>query len=415
MSPTPRRFLQASALLFAASNSAFFFQFLFKSLVVRQVPQGDFSVLDSLLGVSSLVSLPVVIFTTIWVRKFAELRARGELGLIRALVGKLNIVCLAYAAIVCAVTILQARTLHQFLRFDNDLAVWGCVASLFISLAFPMFASLPQAMQGFGIIAAIAFFSPVCRLVFGWLMVRVFHMGVAGAVWASFFAALCSLVLSLYFYLRQSWPAVEGAASWRRQLNWKDVLAPTLSILVVSILMQTDLVAVRHFYAPADSDRFAIAAQFGHAVFFFITPVTLVLLPKVVDHFVGWEQAESRLTRKALGASLLLLAAMAIGGNLLAPLALRLFTGAAEPSQVALTRWFLWAVIPTSLAYVGLQALVARLQTRLLVLALVGSLLLPGYVALRHTALTDVLWAHFLSGTALLAVIGAGNLRRLRA
>jgi O-antigen/teichoic acid export membrane protein len=412
---TPKTFLHASALLFVCGNLATFIQFVYQSIMRRGLPTGDFSLVNSLFSLSGFLTLPMAFLMPVMARKWAELRARGEIALSVKYLYRTSIISLLYGLLIAGVMYFQMDFLKHFLNTGNEAAIRALLWGLILMQAVAMATVFLQGMQAFGLLAIVALASPVVRLVFGDLWVKAGY-GAAGGVWATNVQNLVSLFAVLWFLgkrgLLRTQPAQEQEVKhWQFQDFW----IPAMALTVLCILVHTDFVMVRQFFSPAASDRFATAALFGHGMIFFLQPISSVLLPKVVDHFEGWEKAEEKISRKALALSFGLAVFMAIVGTLLAEPVLTLFAGRDDPATLRLVQLFLWAMIPSALASICLNALVARLQARLILICLGASLILPLWIVWKHDSFEDILMAHFTTGTVLLLVIVLGNLGRLNA
>ncbi|MCC6352821.1 MAG: hypothetical protein IT577_02980 [Verrucomicrobiae bacterium] len=409
-----RSFLRTSLMLFVCTNASSVFQFVFQSLMRRELPTGDFSLMNSAFGTASLTALPVAIWGQVWVRKFSEMRARGQVGLAFASVRRFSAYALLLALAVVGLALGAAPALGAFLNTTNTAAVIALAFLLGASVAFPMTGVVFQGMQLFGVMSLVAILGPIVRLTLG--LVLIHHgLGAASGIWATSTAALVPAVVAARLILSRGWfslPPESGTATtgWRLPDLW----VPAAGVAITTILVNTDFVLVQRFFAKPDADRFATAAIFGHSMIFFLMPIASVLLPKVVDHFEGWEKSERSVARKALALGLGLALTMALAGTALAPLAFNIFAGESDPETVALIRWFLWAIIPTALACIGISALVGRLQQRLILACLMVSLALPALIIWRHETVGQILGAHLAVGVALLAVIVGGNLPRRR-
>ncbi len=380
----------------------------------HELPPGDFSLMNSLFSMMGFFSIPISVLGSIWIRKLAELRARGQLGLAVHYFKMMTLYSLVYAALACAVLFFQMEPLKIFLNTSNGFAVSSFIFGLIAVFGLSMAGVFLQGMQAFGFIALAALLTPLLRLLLGYFLLKV-GWGVSAGVWATSLQGLVLFFATLWYLIRhelhkQPYHPGKEAHHWKAG----DIWVPAVSMVIATVLMNSDFVLVQHFFPPAAADRFASAALFGHSMVFFLMPIASVVLPKVVDHFVGWEQAERSVARKSLALSLGLALAMAAAGTVLAGVVLKVFAGKTDPETLTLIRWFLWAIIPMALAFICLNALVARLQGGLILFCLVISLLLPAMIAWNHGKLSDVLVAHCTVGTLLLSVMVFGNLHRLK-
>src|SRR5205085_437252 len=178
------------------------------------------------------------------------------------------------------------------------------------------------------------------RLILGYSFLKT-GWGAAAGVWATSLQGLVIFFATLWYLSRHGFHKQQNAAG--EESHWKaaDIWMPAVSVIIGITLINSDFVLVQHFFAKNQADQFATAALFGHSMIFFLMPIASVVLPKVVDHFEGWEQAEQSVARKSLGLSLALAIFMALAGTFLAGVALKLFAGKADPETLAIARWFL--------------------------------------------------------------------------
>src|SRR3989344_9534125 len=235
-----------------------------------------------------------------------------------------------YGLIISVVLFSQIDFFKSWLNTQNEAALHAFIWGLLLIQIIGMAGVFLQGMQVFGLLALSALLTPLLRLFLGDLFLKA-GWGAASGVWATNLQNLVVFFAAIWFMARQNLfralPVTGKDGGWRPSDLW----VPAISVAVLSVLLNTDFVLVRHYFSPAEADRFATAALFGHSMIFFLQPISSVLLPKVVDHFEGWEKAETAIARKALALSFGLAVAMAGVGTLLAEPVLTLFAGHADP------------------------------------------------------------------------------------
>ena len=105
----------------------------------RELPVGEFSLMNSLFNLAPLVMLPVAFLGSVWARKLAELRAREELGLAVHYVKRWTVYFVMYGAAISVVLYLRSDWLSGFLKTDDNAALYALMMGIIVSLGVSMF------------------------------------------------------------------------------------------------------------------------------------------------------------------------------------------------------------------------------------------------------------------------------------
>jgi O-antigen/teichoic acid export membrane protein len=208
-----------------------------------------------------------------------------------------------------------------------------------------------QGSQDFLWFGTISIVSGAGRLVFVWLLVATFGLGVSGAM-AGVFAAslLCAAVAGW-----RTWSAITRPGGG---YGWKDLAKRCLFLVcgvgTLSLLLSLDQLMSRRYLRPAEMDFYAVAGTIGRVVVLITVPLTNVMFPKVARSMAE----DSR--PAAFVHALVLVGLVGIGAALVCSvfpaLPIRLLQGNKFLEAAPLVPLFAWAVLPLTLTNI----LVAR-------------------------------------------------------
>ncbi len=401
------------ALTFLASLSSFGFQWA----MARLLTPADYATLFALLALFTVLSVPSQMLLPIGARmtSLAVVR-RGRtaaVGVVRRALLRGALVGLAAWAAVVALS-----GVFDFLIGTDDLgAIVWLGAAVAVSFAAPFAKALLTGLRAFVLLGASNMLDGVLRMALGAGLVGL-GMGVAGGMAASALASLLgvmAVMLAAPYVVRAAprrppdAPAdAEGAAA--------HVQVGLLS-LSLAVLMNVDILVVRHFFADADAALYAASALVGRIVLFASVPAAQVVLPHVIRHVAAGEP----LTR-TFGVAAAFTAVISGGAALVIAAAPELVFAIVFGDRYAPDPPLVWAYVLagallaalTLVTYFHIGAGTLRIWTVLVPLSVACAVTLW----VSHESLTAVAWTldAFL-GSGVLVTLGwaAAVLRRHRA
>jgi O-antigen/teichoic acid export membrane protein len=325
----------------------------FQSLVSHQLRPADYGGVFAVVTLITFIALPASAFTLLMARETSRDRADGHFAKSTALLHGGNR-ALVQAGIACAVAFAVASPLiARFFDLPVRLLL-AAAASIPFGLALPLllgefqgqqrfleFALLSTGQAGLKLLGALAL-----GLVYGPLGI-VAGISLGNAV--IYLVARRMLRRKLSIKPRLPWlhPAVAYLA----------LIVP--STLALAVLLSTDVLVVKHFFASQQAGEYSAVAAIGRAIFWGATGVAGVLFPKVV-----FRESQGRSGIALISASLLLVAAGGLAGLVLLSFGstwlLRAFAGGAYLKATGYVSWY--AVGMTLLG--GSAVLIATQQSR---------------------------------------------------
>jgi O-antigen/teichoic acid export membrane protein len=182
-----------------------------------------------------------------------------------------------------------------------------------------------------------------------------------------------------------------------------------------AVLMNADLIFVKHYFSPDDAGKFAKAATVGRSVIFLPLPIALVMFPKVISG--GTDKRDSRATfLKSLGLVVFLIIG-AVGMTMTFPwLPLHILYGIRDPDPelIRLLIYVVCAMAPLSLSFLLMNYEIAQHRFAMTWLLAFSAFLYIAGVALWHDTMEHVVYV--LGTVSTITTVGfcAGILLRAR-
>jgi O-antigen/teichoic acid export membrane protein len=179
-----------------------------------------------------------------------------------------------------------------------------------------------------------------------------------------------------------------------------------LAFLGYAVLMNADIIMVKHYFSPTDAGTFARAAMVGRIIVFLPQPVAIAMFSKVVSG--GETSYESwRTLLKAVILVSAILAGALMFCSIFTPMVVSVLSGECSPELVTLVRAMIWALCPVSMLFMLLNFEIAQGRFGV-TLPLIGCA--AGYVVtvgFFHEALGNVAAILGIWGTLALALTAA--------
>jgi hypothetical protein len=180
-----------------------------------------------------------------------------------------------------------------------------------------------------------------------------------------------------------------------------------------AVLMNADLIFVKHLFDPDEAGRFAQVATIGRSVIFLPMPIALVMFPKVIAS--GPSTRASRVTLlKAMGLVGLLIGS-AVAVTVAAPwLPLRIVYGLRDPDpeQLRLLVLTVCAMAPLALTFLLMNYEIAQHRFALIGFLILCAALYIGGVVLWHDTVRQIVLVLGAVSTLSAAGFGAAILWR---
>ncbi len=274
------------ALNFLASLTSFGFQWA----MARMLAPGDYADLFAVLALFAVLSVPSQLLLPIGTR-VTSLAVVGQGRSAAIEVMRRALIRGGFVGLVAWIVVAALSGVIEFLiGTDNRAAIiWlgGAVAIAFVS---PFAKALLTGLRAFLLLGASNLVDGALRASIGVGLVAL-GFGVAGGMAASALSGLFGVlvvVLAAPFIVRATTEAPADNAPADSSGKTSHVLVGLLS-LSLAILMNVDILVVRHFFDDASASLYAASALVGRIVLFASAPAALVVLPHIIRHVAAGE------------------------------------------------------------------------------------------------------------------------------
>jgi len=358
-----------SLLLMVFTHLASAANLLFHVVMGRALPKAEYGILASLLGVGLVVATPMMALGIAMAHFAARFAAEGRRDDLRRLVARWvrRLAVVAAAVVVTAVGF--SRPLADALRLPGTAPVVVTACGLACTLLIPVFVGSLQGLQSFVWMSLAQHSWAFTRLATGWALIGL----LGGTAMAGLLGHVAGLAVSVAVgavALVLLTPREPAAGDVTRGVD-AYFLRSLCALTGFGILMNADVILVKHFFDPETAGGFARAATIARIVVFFPQPVAAAMFPKVVS--AGFtSRAQRRTLWRAIAVSAVLIGASVLACCLAPGLALRLVYGDSAPAAEALR---LVRTVTIVLSPLGLAFLLMNFEIAQRRFAVVGPLL----------------------------------------
>jgi len=252
------------------------------------------------------------------------------------------------------------------LKISNPSAVWITLGLVLAQLFLPFVQGLLQGAQNFAWLGWSIMLNGAGRFAGMLLTIWVLRGHATGALAGALLGLAAAALVgawpsrALFFPGRFGGPLAPAAGEFA-WLPWlKKVLPLTLGIGSVLFVMNADVLFVQSYFPKEASPFYSAVALIGVGLVTFTTPMAAVMFPKLVRGAVRAERTDS--LALALGGTALL----GFAGALLCtvwpslPLRILFFNKPELWASAPLVPWFLWCMLPVTVANVLIANLLAK-------------------------------------------------------
>jgi len=334
------KFTRHTIFIFLASSFGSVFNLIYQLILVRGLSSVDYSAFSSLFSLYSIISMPLLAFTTMVVRYSSIFNAQQRFDKLNTLLHclfKHNI----FISLLFALAIFIFRhSLSNFLRLDSDIYIVFLAVIMFFSGILPVISGALQGLEKFYWVGSISFLNGIIKI-----LATIIFLKLGWMVYGALGGFLAATFLSIFL----SFLPIKGMLLFIRnkltteKLNFKEMyyyLIPTVLFTVtITTLTNIDMVLVKHYFNAIDAGYYAVAQIIGKIVFFLPGAIVLVMFPRVSSlHTQDKEHSEVLKKAMIFAAGLCLLGV--VWYNLFPAFTLKILTGKTYYQSIQLGRLF---------------------------------------------------------------------------
>lgn len=349
-------FRQSGWMVMATTLSGVFLVGIYP-VVTRGMPSEEVGVFMSLLRLFTVLAIPSAGLQIVMAQEAAAAitpEKQHQLAITARSV--LRGIFFIWTAILVICTIFREPIIGA-LKISNPAALFITLGLVLAALCLPIMQGLLQGKQNFPWLGWSVMLNGVGRFAGVLLLVLLLKTHSAGALFGAFLG-MSAAVLVGFWPLRDLFKALPGKVDWKRWLG--RVLPLTCGIGSTLFIMNADVLFVQSHFSADLAPYYSAVAMLGVGLVSFTAPISAVMFPKLVSSFAKSESSNSLFLALCGTGALGALAALAC--TLLPELPLRIifFNKPDYWASSQLVPWFMWAMLPVTVANVLINSLLAR-------------------------------------------------------
>ncbi len=341
------RFIKNAGIMFFAGILANAFNLFFQLFMVRALSPVDFGVLNALLSLTIVISMPAGPMQAVVTKFIAAYKAHNHLGKIHAFLvlffKKIFILGILFFLII----LIFKTKIAGFFKIENSSLVIMLGIMMFFSALQPFNLGALQGLQKFKSLGIISIINSVLRFLLGVVMVyagfRVF--GALGAIISSGVIALIISFIPLrtYFFARYNKKIDLQEKELDLTAIYKYFLPAFIALPSFGLLTNMDIILVKHFFSPVEAGFYSVAQMIGKIILFLPGAVTIVMFPKVAENHTKNEETAHILKKCLLVVGLLCFCA-SVFCVIMPKFMLKMLSGAVHPECIPLIMPFAFSM-----------------------------------------------------------------------
>lgn len=274
--------ISGSTVIFMGSMLANVFAYLFNLSMGRLLTVQDYGLLTSLISVFTLFAIFQTTLSGIFSRFSARLRARNDEHAFSSLISKGFKFTFALAGVIFILLILSLIFLPSFLKVSDPTLLVIVSITTFLSIIYSMPLGILQGEMRFYLLSFLNAFGSFLKIALGILAI-ILGYKVFGVIIALFLCTLIPVIIAFSVVIKKH------KIRQTNEFKEKDFLNEFrnysfyffLSALGISIISNTDIILVRHFFNETISGQYAALSLMGKAIFYITSPIYFVFFPLI--------------------------------------------------------------------------------------------------------------------------------------
>ncbi len=282
----PRRLARDTLVLLGLTFVGSFVSFGFTWSMARMLDKGEFATMSALLGLFGILAVPARAVDVVAQRVSSSTYLSGaRRGLIRT---SLRGVLMGGAPVLVLWLLFLpfSQLVADFLNTEDRAAVVALGVAAALALLAPIARSVLVGARLFVAHGLTTVIDGGLRIVTAVLLVAL-GAGTAGAIIAtpvSIFLGSAAALAMAYWLLGRRADTSSGSSTGNSTFEWGANGRVALIALGVAVLVNVDLILMRHFFDDEAAGLYAASSTVGRIVFFAATPASVVVLPHFMRH-----------------------------------------------------------------------------------------------------------------------------------
>jgi len=403
------KFIKDNTIFFSGSIIIAILNYLYHPVMSRMMSVREFGEVQTIISLTYITNIFLVIIGTIVINIIAN-RSDNKSNVILAQLYKLSLGLVFFLSVLI---ISLSPYLKQVFQFESIGPFFLLTLILIIGVPFIFYNSYLRGRQQFKSISIAGIILAAGKLIFAWGLVFL-GFKVFGAVSALVLAILIALLYVKYktkgiFYLNLK-ERLFFSIELRKELKYG--LLIFISLGFVTFLYTSDVLFVKHFFAPREAGLYSGIATVARIIFFATASVAGVLLPSIKMN--ASKKQNYKILKKAfiiiflLGSSILVIFSL-MSKIIISTLMGGAYVGLAELLPLAGLYIFLVSLI--NIMYMYFLALRDR---KLFIISLIGFFITVSMLFARHNTFEWVIIDYIIGILATISMLGVNFYKNWR-
>lgn len=279
--------INGATIIFLGSLLTNVVNFFFNLFMVRNLSEGEYGILASLLSFISLSTLPAGAAVPTLVHFGASYFAKNELNLVKGLFFKATKFMFVFGIVVFLTAIVFAGQIKEFFRIEDEIFIILAAISMLFGIMQVVNFALLQAKLAFSFITLVNLLGSISKLLFGVILIFL-HFAAKGGLSAYLLSAVIPYAISfipLRFVFQSG--IIKSKLSLGTLISYG---APSaIALFGLTSFISTDIILVKHFFNPVDAGVYATLSLVGKVIFYFSAPITTVMFPLIAQKYTRSE------------------------------------------------------------------------------------------------------------------------------
>ncbi|MFH1062494.1 MAG: oligosaccharide flippase family protein [Candidatus Omnitrophota bacterium] len=415
-----KSFIKNAGIMFFATTLTGIFNLLYQLFMVRALSPVDFGLLDKLLGLTIITTMPTGTLQAVVIKFIASFKAEKKYSNIRAFLrlflSKLVVVGMG----ILLVFVIFRSAIGAYYKTDNDLLIIIVGVLLFVSTVFPLTSGALQGLEKFKSLGTASIANSLLRFGLGVLLVKL-GFSVGGALTALIIAGVVTFLIAFiplrkYFFFRPD----SDEQDLNESLDLRDIVKycfpAFIALFSFGLLTNMDLQLISPYFSVEDAGYFAVARMIGKIILYLPGAVTIVMFPKIAA-----EHTQNKDTTGTLKKSLLVVGIMCCVAGAICIMfpdfMLKALAGAVYPQCIPLVMPFVISMSFYALCSVFLYYYLSVHNMKFIYIAGVFVFVQAGLIRFFHNSLIQVMYMVCFCAIALflINVLGLKKSKKARA
>ena len=366
---------------------------IYQLILVRLLTIVEFGILSSLVAIILIASQFIIPFRPVLTRFLAVYIAQDEEGKVRVLMRRAVRDLAVISLFILFIFLVLSDNIARWQQIDNptDVILVGIIISATTLAVVP--AAFLWGTQRFKHLALLSALPTFLKLLVGIILVWL-GWGVAGALGGYIVFPVSMLIIGFFIIrsIRSCLPKGIGEAEDTISMMsiYKYYIPTGLALFSFTLLTNSDVVLVKHFFSPQEAGFYSIAQIVGKIILFLPGAVVAVVFPKAAA-----AQAQNNSSFSILKKGLVIIALSNIFATLVCVLfpnaVLKLLTGKTNAESAQLVIWFALAMSFYALTWLNIFYNLSINQFRFILYLIILSVAQTAAIYIYHPNLISVI------------------------